>query len=1068
MKIFINYRRESLDGADQNFVNRLKNFLSNAFPPQGIFLDSHSIPPASHFDDVIKEAINTSDVMLSVIGENWLQTLKENEASDSKDFVVDEITHAISNKVAIVPVIVERARLPREADLPESIRGMLFRNAIHVRIADQQFENDLGQLVESLSLLFRDAPAPPETEPMSYLPPLLEKVSKLDSKNVEEVLNAYSNLIELFDQDYQDSPEKERSSSTYLEYLWGKIENCDENIPIFGSPGIGKSTLIALLAIYASKIKTVACDYINLHFFDDKVYSKVDVAKSRIREELVQRFKTFENQSSDRKFYLFVDGFNGDDQDRWQVQYEILEKLKTLQCVHIVGWGKDDDQDSVELRKEPQISKLPPNHSFHVSLKSLPIKEHAKPVRQYVELENILIQNGIKSNLPSASDRHQDVLTRVKKAGLNRIDLLRLVILAEAGDSNSQSIGSAVTQYVKEQIHQHAQETNSDPDFEPHLIKMAEYVYRTDVGDSQKQDAPSDLLCWSLLTRHKLMRSYCQAFYIINSLANMSTTDVDNREKQWEETGLKGKIFPQLTNLFCKHLLVEKRDQVIDALDSLLAINLAKVDAIPEDKALDETSLTELAKLAGEIIHFAYLLGRFRSRKDKADELLRSVYKSYFDKRSINGMRLEIDIKRGDFAKLRMLEATILISQLLITSSHSIKREKSEKFLTLLRDDEWRDIVCGFHLEYHGDAHFYYDVSLHFPDKKDNLAPYTRVLDAVEKNIKKSINMDKPHPLFSVEVAIVCALANARQQNDELRWSDAHNKCREKVRELIGQDIRILVKKEPVIPFMKMTEKFLRTQTPNSAFSLISKMYEMKFDTCRAGWITKLNMKGRIESVADHTWSAMLLAEVLLPNDPPPGLEDKYSKDRIIRILLVHDIAESITGDRPLSGDGANREGENEREEKHISELFEWMSALDGIHGCEDMTEKWSDAESNVSPVNGSLARFFDKLDALYQLTIYSKIAATSQVNIGTVNRDDWVNFFNTLCSEAEEVVNRLPDFFTECGTKWIDWARREFESGSKNLAHEIMFESSQKYYPRLQKHIKRSKSIWREFDPQD
>ena len=50
---------------------------------------------------------------------------------------------------------------------------------------------------------------------------------------------------------------------------------------------------------------------------------------------------------------------------------------------------------------------------------------------------------------------------------------------------------------------------------------------------------------------------------------------------------------------------------------------------------------------------------------------------------------------------------------------------------------------------------------------------------------------------------------------------------------------------------------------------------------------------GRLESVAEHSWRLALMA--MLVGDEFPGLD----MDKVIRMCLIHDMGEAITGDIP-------------------------------------------------------------------------------------------------------------------------------------------------------------------------
>lgn len=63
--------------------------------------------------------------------------------------------------------------------------------------------------------------------------------------------------------------------------------------------------------------------------------------------------------------------------------------------------------------------------------------------------------------------------------------------------------------------------------------------------------------------------------------------------------------------------------------------------------------------------------------------------------------------------------------------------------------------------------------------------------------------------------------------------------------------------------------------------------------TKRTGWLDRGIPPAQTESVADHTWRTALLAWLAAALDP--GLD----ADRVLKLAMIHDLAEAITGDHP-------------------------------------------------------------------------------------------------------------------------------------------------------------------------
>jgi len=93
-KIFINYRRGDDPGSAQALFARLEQ----AFPPDQLFMDVDNVEPGLDFVRVLNEQVAQCDVLISVIGKNWLDARDEHGArrlDNPDDFVRIEIEAAL-------------------------------------------------------------------------------------------------------------------------------------------------------------------------------------------------------------------------------------------------------------------------------------------------------------------------------------------------------------------------------------------------------------------------------------------------------------------------------------------------------------------------------------------------------------------------------------------------------------------------------------------------------------------------------------------------------------------------------------------------------------------------------------------------------------------------------------------------------------------------------------------------------------------------------------------------------------------------------------------------------------
>jgi hypothetical protein len=156
--IFISYRRD--DASD--VTGRIGDVLKSKFGDDLLFKDVDSIPLGTDFRRVIADAVSRCDVLLAVIGDNWLNATDDagnRRIDDPSDFVHIEIRAALERDIPVIPVLVERTNMPRDRDLPEPLRPLAFRNAISVR-ADPDFHNDMERLCRALSSVLKRAPKP--------------------------------------------------------------------------------------------------------------------------------------------------------------------------------------------------------------------------------------------------------------------------------------------------------------------------------------------------------------------------------------------------------------------------------------------------------------------------------------------------------------------------------------------------------------------------------------------------------------------------------------------------------------------------------------------------------------------------------------------------------------------------------------------------------------------------------------------------------------------------------------------------------------------------------------------
>jgi TIR domain len=144
-QIFISYRRD--DSIAE--AGRLCSDLMWQCGKSKIFLDYESIKIAEHFPTAIGEAIAASQVVLVVIGNQWLvNAAGQRRLEEPNDWVRQEIAAALTAKKKVIAVLVQGAKLPRRDDLPETVRDLVEINCANLRYED--WRSDVRKLMQAL------------------------------------------------------------------------------------------------------------------------------------------------------------------------------------------------------------------------------------------------------------------------------------------------------------------------------------------------------------------------------------------------------------------------------------------------------------------------------------------------------------------------------------------------------------------------------------------------------------------------------------------------------------------------------------------------------------------------------------------------------------------------------------------------------------------------------------------------------------------------------------------------------------------------------------------------------
>jgi TIR domain len=148
--VFISYRRDDAQYQARDFYQE----LSKVLPAENIFMDIDSIPLGVDFVHVLMESINQCQIILVLIGRDWINaidaTSNQRRLENVNDLVRVEIREGLKRGIPVVPILLDHAPMPDRNHLPEDIRKLVDLNAESLKF--QTFRADAARLINKLGL----------------------------------------------------------------------------------------------------------------------------------------------------------------------------------------------------------------------------------------------------------------------------------------------------------------------------------------------------------------------------------------------------------------------------------------------------------------------------------------------------------------------------------------------------------------------------------------------------------------------------------------------------------------------------------------------------------------------------------------------------------------------------------------------------------------------------------------------------------------------------------------------------------------------------------------------------
>ena len=165
-RIFISYRRQETAWP----ARQLYEVMISRFGADQVFKDVDNINPGDDFVDRLAEAVGSCDILLALIGRQWLGITDESgqrRIDDPADFVRLEIATALGRGVRVIPILLDGATMPRAETLPEDLVALSRRQAVPLDPVTFDTSRLLATMAETLAPATDAEPAAAPGEPTS-------------------------------------------------------------------------------------------------------------------------------------------------------------------------------------------------------------------------------------------------------------------------------------------------------------------------------------------------------------------------------------------------------------------------------------------------------------------------------------------------------------------------------------------------------------------------------------------------------------------------------------------------------------------------------------------------------------------------------------------------------------------------------------------------------------------------------------------------------------------------------------------------------------------------------------
>lgn len=369
-----------------------------------------------------------------------------------------------------------------------------------------------------------------------------------------------------------------------------------------------------------------------------------------------------------------------------------------------------------------------------------------------------------------------------------------------------------------------------------------------------------------------------------------------------------------------------------------------------------------------------YILGRIQddNAKKEASTFLNGEWNTLY-----NGLfEKNILISKNDDIKSEL----VLFRTVSVSLTWLDCYQNQESFLKcILLNEKLNQINRGFHLEYYEDKAYINGESPTYVDNDRISVDKTmgHLINNINKGFSKKGEFNKS---IYLDIITLFSIYQYRMGKKEIK--DKYENILLDLANNILKSSKIHSK--TIINYITTIKELL----PRNPYQmLLNEIYQIK-DVKRTGWVRrKIYLP---ESVGDHMYGCYIMGVFFLPNNIHHCIDYEisdidnykgYSKNRILEMLLLHDLAEAATGDI-VSQEKVKQD--SDKENKRFN-YYEFLCSFPKVYGLGNRKAIWDEFVENAT-INAKVANDFDKIEPVVQADFYKKRGEPVEI-------EEWIDY---------------------------------------------------------------------------